>query len=183
MFEALMQHPDILSKLRSEIAREGQPLSIQRLQSGSMPYTYGVVWETLRLYPGLPLNMRECQRNTVLPSGVPMEPKMWVVWSPWVMGRSTKIWGPTAEEFQPERWLTGSSHKSAYEMPVFHGGPRSCLGQNLAVLQLAYVVTELAQGFDFEKVRSGPTLQANSILLEMEGGLPSRVSARSRFCV
>lgn len=46
-------------------------------------------------------------------------------WSSWTMGRSTKIWGPDAKEYQPERWMVGEK-PSATKFPGFHAGPRTC---------------------------------------------------------
>jgi len=62
-----------------------------------------------------------------------------VVYSPYLMGRSSKLWGPTAGVFDPLRWIdpsTGEPVKevSPYKMPVFQAGPRICPGKNVALV-------------------------------------------------
>lgn len=57
-FQALAQHPDILRKLRREILErvgETEPPSYEDLKS--MPYLQHCMKETLRLYPGVPVNV------------------------------------------------------------------------------------------------------------------------------
>jgi cytochrome P450 len=89
------------------------------------------------------------------------------------MSRSTRIWGEDAEDFRPERWLAPSywdsetkgqalpkdhaARKTAFESPVFHAGPRSCLGKQLARIELVFALRELILRFDFSPAwqRSG----------------------------
>lgn len=57
-FQALAQHPDILRKLRLEILErlgEVKPPSYEDLKN--MPYLQHCMNETLRLYPGVPVNV------------------------------------------------------------------------------------------------------------------------------
>ena len=57
-FQALAKHPDILRKLRREILErvgETEPPSYEDLKS--MPYLQHCMKETLRLYPGVPINV------------------------------------------------------------------------------------------------------------------------------
>jgi cytochrome P450 len=49
---------------------------------------------------------------------------------------SKKIWGPTAAEFDPERFMPGKRIPVAY-MP-FAQRPRDCIGRNLAYLEVSW---------------------------------------------
>jgi cytochrome P450 len=68
--------------------------------------------EALRLYPVVPLNGRFANKDTVLPRGGGMDgkspifiPKNTAVdYSVHVMHHRKDIWGPDAEDFNPERW-------------------------------------------------------------------------------
>ena len=64
------------------------------------------------------------------------------------------IWGPDAMTFRPERWLTDSApplgaDKDAY-VP-FSKGPRNCIGQELALLELRMVLAMTVRLFDFKE--------------------------------
>lgn len=125
-----------------------------------------------------------------------------MLWVPWAMGRSFDIWGPDAETFRPERWLSRDGagaagkegggqktkpiiqlQKSAYEFPVFNAGPRSCLGKKLAEVLAVDVLARLISRYQFEEVLDQGTVGGerrvqNSLTLPMEGGLPVRVRVR-----
>ncbi len=111
------------------------------------------------------------------------------------MGRSKSIWGEDADEFRPERWLVGGEEggemtvksMSAFEFPVFNGGPRSCLGKRMAELLAVYVVATLVWRYEFDEVvdgklnlgeKPGERQSQNSLTLPMAGGLPCRVRQR-----
>lgn len=76
---------------------------------------------------------------------------------------------------------------SAYEFPVFNGGPRSCLGKKMAELLAVYVIASLVWKFEFEEAddvhlkvgKEAPARQSqNSLTLPMQGGLPCYVRHR-----
>ena len=117
------------------------------------------------------------------------------------MNRSKTSWGSDADRFRPERWVeedtaaatddqqqsdtTGKKRwkvisKTASEFPVFHGGPRSCLGRKMAELLGVYVIATLIWKFDFEEERdeedARERVSKNSLTLPMEGGLPCYVA-------
>merc|ERR1712019_94271 len=97
------------------------------------------------------------------------------------MGRSKRIWGDDAQEFRPERWLEMQVPKSPYENPVFHAGPRECLGKRLALVEMkALLLTiikemRLTLAVPAEDVR--PDLQ---LTLGMSTGLPCYCEPRAR---
>jgi len=88
----------------------------------SLPYAMAVFYETIRLYPPIPFEIRQCEQATTLPDGTFLPKKAVVVWSLWAMNRSRLTWGEDADVFRPERWLTEDGKlttKSASEFPVF----------------------------------------------------------------
>lgn len=60
------------------------------------------------------------------------------------MHRRADLWGADAESFRPERWEDGQQQLGWQFLP-FNGGPRACLGQRLAMTEVAYVTARLAQ--------------------------------------
>ncbi|CAO1603328.1 hypothetical protein XANCAGTX0491_006916 [Xanthoria calcicola] len=157
----------------------------------SLPYAHSIFTETLRLYPPVPFELKECTVPTTFPDGTWLPEGSAVIWVPWAMGRSRRIWGDDSELFKPERWLglSGSIvlQKSAFEFPVFNAGPRSCLGKKLAELLAVAVLARLIWKYNFSEVLEnveggcgvgGERKSQNSLTLPMEGGLPVRVRLR-----
>ncbi|KAI4162145.1 MAG: hypothetical protein LQ342_004161 [Letrouitia transgressa] len=177
-------------------------LNFETVQPSSLPLTYSIFLESLRLYPPVPLELKECTAPTTFPDGTWLPEGSAVLWVPWAMGRSFDIWGPDAETFRPERWLSRDGagaagkegggqktkpiiqlQKSAYEFPVFNAGPRSCLGKKLAEVLAVDVLARLISRYQFEEVLDQGTVGGerrvqNSLTLPMEGGLPVRVRVR-----
>ncbi len=212
---ALLRHPHNLGPLRHEIITKFstqealETLAVAALQPGQIPYTTATFLESLRLYPPVPFELKQCEKPITLPDGTSLPTGSIIVWCIWSMNRSFSTYGPDALTFNPTRWLDPSSNatgnpslsvllppKPAHEFPVFNGGPRACLGKKMAELMASYVLVRILSEFDFEEVfdhddddsggkgtsTSDPKterLSQNSLTLPMEGGLPCRVRRRS----
>ncbi|KAG9320891.1 hypothetical protein KVV02_005827 [Mortierella alpina] len=141
-------------------------------------YELFLVISALRIYPSVPRNLKLCVADDTLPGGTKIYKGEWITWSSYVMGRSEKIWGPDAKEFKPSRWIN-SEKPSPAKYNVFHLGPRVCLGQQFATVQVQVILGMMLQSFEFELVEPSkePTYGA-SVTLSMDGGLPMRVKRR-----
>jgi cytochrome P450 len=112
----------------------------------------------LRMFPPIANNGRMAIRDTVLPVGggpdgtapLLVTKGTSVIFSVYVMHRRTDLWGPSAEDFQPERWGSDSEHKGrhGWEYLPFLGGPRICPGQKFASTQIIHVLARLAHEFE-----------------------------------
>lgn len=146
----------------------------------SLPYTHAVFNETLRLYPPIPIEIKQALSSTTLPDGTLLPAGCILVWCVWAMNRSHETWGEDADHFRPERWLS-QQNRSAAEFPVFNGGSRLCLGKKMAELVAVQVIASVAWTFDFVPAYEGTERRSKSSLtLPMEGGLPVFVKVRNR---
>jgi cytochrome P450 len=91
--------------------------------------------------------------------------------------------GNDCEEFRSERWLGEDGafrSESPFKYPVFHAGPRVCLGKEMAYIQMKSIIACAFERFSFRFVggdeRPGLVL---SFTLRMKGGLPMQVGKRS----
>ena len=108
-----------------------------------------------------------------------------MLWSAWVMARLPYFWGKDADQFKPERWMNKSKidrRPTAFENPVFHAGPRSCLGQPLARLELTFALMEVLKRFEFEIAWSGSRKRdvGKGLTATMVGGMPVKVRRRRK---
>lgn len=114
-------------------------------------YTNAVINECLRLYPPAPADFRKAVKDDVLPDGTPVPAGTEVQYLAWVMGRLKSRWGPTANEFNPDRWLQEDSKDlpspSSFEWPVFNAGLRKCLGMNMSYLEARLLIVLILQKY------------------------------------
>lgn len=72
------------------------------------------------------------------------------MYSVYAMQRRKDIYGPDADEFRPERWLSDNPAgplRPGWGFLPFNGGPRICIGQQYALTEAAYTVVRLLQTF------------------------------------
>ncbi|KAG8702977.1 hypothetical protein FRC09_004430 [Ceratobasidium sp. 395] len=143
----------IFAKLRAEILDTVGPSACPTFENiREMKYMRAVINEVLRVFPAAPLNNRECVRPTVLESEgtkyfVPAGASC--IFSVHLMHLRKDLWGPDAEEFDPERWLDERYKKYVAPNPFiflpFNAGPRICLGQQFAYNETSFFITRLLQ--------------------------------------
>ncbi|KAG0279545.1 hypothetical protein BGZ96_001932 [Linnemannia gamsii] len=134
-------------------------------------------YETLRMFPALPRNLRLCLKDDILPDGTRIYAGERFTWSPYTMGRSERVWGSDVETFKPSRWLDGEKSSSLKKFNPFHLGPRECIGQGFAVLQATTILG--FKNFEVQLIEPGRSpAYGVGMTLPMIGGLPVRVSRR-----
>ncbi|KAI0547059.1 cytochrome P450 [Xylaria curta] len=157
----LTKHPDILSTVREEVQRElvvdasGVPSVDIANALERLPYLNGVINETLRLYPTVPLTQRVAVRDTQIGQYRIPKGANFIV-SVWAMSRSPLVWGPDSTKFRPDRWITNGKPNYAggassnYQFLTFLHGPRSCIGQGFARAEMRCLLAAMALSYDWE---------------------------------
>lgn len=148
-----------------------------------MNYLQAAISEALRLYPPVPLDSRVAVAEDVLPDGTVVGAGWFADYCAYAMGRMERLWGKDCREFVPERWLDRGGVFAAaeqFQFPVFHGGPRVCLGREMAYLQMKAVAAAVIREFEMEVVRRERPEYKVSLTLKMKGGLPVRLRRRRR---
>ncbi|XP_048541786.1 cytochrome P450 704C1-like [Triticum urartu] len=170
-FYMLCKNPVVQDKVAFEIreyvewAQEDASMEMftARLKQGAidkMHYLHAAITETLRLYPGVPVDGKMADEDDVLPNGQRVIKGDGMNYMIYAMGRMKYLWGEDAEEFRPERWLVNGvfQQESPYKFIAFNAGPRICLGKEFAYRQMKIVAATLIQFFRFrlEDESKGP---------------------------
>lgn len=111
--------------------------------------------EALRLWPTAPAFARSPRETTTIAAGTPhevvMTPDDWALIVLPMAHRDPQAWGPTAEEFDPDRFLPENSRgrmKNVYK--PFGTGERACIGRQFALHEAVLVLARLLHRYDIE---------------------------------
>ncbi|XP_068669472.1 cytochrome P450 714C2-like [Aristolochia californica] len=146
----LAKHPKWQERVRAEIQEVFNGRASDADMTSKMKVLTMIIHETMRLYPVALLIQREARRDMKI--GDLDIPKGLNIWIPTMeLHQNPKLWGPDAQEFNPERFANGVS--GACELPLayipFGVGPRICLGQHFAMVQLKIVLSVILSKFAF----------------------------------
>jgi cytochrome P450 len=93
--------------------------------AGDLSYLDAVVKESMRVLPPVPFQIRVAQRDTKI-FGFHLPQGARVILNTFLTNRMPHAY-PDGDVFRPERWFTTAA-PTAFEFPVFSGGPHSCPG-------------------------------------------------------
>ena len=96
----------------------------------------------------------------------------------WVTQRDPRFF-PDAERFKPERWteeFTNSLPKYAY-FP-FGGGPRACIGNYFAMMEIVLLMATIGQRFRFSVRQEKPVELLPAMSLRPKNGMNVTVQVR-----
>ncbi|KAK3156969.1 hypothetical protein QOZ80_2AG0114460 [Eleusine coracana subsp. coracana] len=186
------KHPEIQAKIYQEVTEATNAsvdtsvdVFVQNLTDealNKMHYLHAVLTETLRLYPSVPLDNKQCFSDDVLPDGSSVSKGDIVFYVPYAMGRMEYLWGKDADVFRPERWLDANGEfqpESPFKFSAFQAGPRICLGKEFAYRQMKIFAAVLLRFFVFRlRDEKASVNYRTMITLHIEGGLHLTATAR-----
>lgn len=130
--------------------------------------TRNVFREVLRLYPPVPMMVRETTRPETF-RGRTVRPGAQVVISPWHLHRHDRLWD-RPDTFDPDRWNaepTRQAARAAY-LP-FSAGPRVCPGAGFAMIEGVLMLALLTRAFRFSPVDPLPVPVAHLTVRSASG--------------
>ncbi|KAJ5940072.1 hypothetical protein N7516_000240 [Penicillium verrucosum] len=155
---ALCQNPNVQSRLRDEIRANlpsvDDPTPISAAAIDNLPYLHAVCNEVLRFHPSVPTTTRKAVRDTSI-VGTHVAKGTTFTMSPRLINRLEELWGPDANEFNPDRFMgpgkanTGGAVNN-YAFLSFLHGPRGCIGQGFAKAELACLLAATVGRFHME---------------------------------
>lgn len=144
----LARDPELAARVRAEAAALTTNGRIAYEDVSKLEVTDAVISETLRLWPTAPGFFRAAREDTTL-GGYPIAAGEWVFVLLLAVHRDPEVWGPDAEEFRPDRWLSGFKPKP-WQFRPFGLGPRSCIGQAFALHEARLVIASLVRDYELE---------------------------------
>ncbi len=161
----LTQHPDVLIRLRSEVQSVlGNERTPAPDRFRALPYTLQVVQESLRLYPPAWIMSRLAHNDDAIgPYTIPAGATALIC--PYLLHRDPAHW-PDPERFDPDRFRPGQDKdRHSYAYLPFGGGPRLCIGNQFALMEMQILLAMLVREFTVEPVPNSRVLPQPLITL------------------
>lgn len=161
IYYLLSKHPKALQRVREEhdnvlghdVSQTASIILEKPHILNQLPYTLAIIKETLRLYPA-DSSPRSGSKDFLLRENGRLFPtegcSVWTITH--AIHRDPLYW-PDRDAFIPERWLVAADdplHPVKGAWRPFEFGPRSCIGQELAMLELRLSLVMAIRKFDFE---------------------------------
>jgi len=157
----LSTEPSVLTRVRAEhtLILGSDPAQVRpRIIAdpsllNRLPYTMAVIKEVLRLFPAVSgTRAGEPNFSVIDDAGRRYPTNGFLVWdNPIVIHRDPTYW-ERPDDFLPERWLVASDdalHPIKGAWRAFSHGPRNCIGQELAMIEMKVIIVMVARTFDF----------------------------------
>ena len=178
----LLKHPEVMSRAQAEADSVlGTDVAVlpSYAQVRKLTYIPQILEETLRLWPTAPGFTRYPFEDTVVGGKYPLAKGSAVLVLTPMLHRDRAIWGPDAEEFNPDHFAPGrmaALPPNAYK--PFGSGQRACIGRQFAMQEATLILGMLLQRFDLMDHR-GYDLKIKETLTIKPDGLRIRVQPRA----
>lgn len=173
----LAAHPEAQARAHAEVNAVLAGREPTADDASALPYLSATLKEAMRLFPPVAALMTRRLTRDVTLGGVRLPARTLVRVTPWLLHRDPRWW-PDALAFQPERFLPGAAEVPRGAYIPFGLGPRVCLGQHFAVLEMTLIAALVLQRFELVPLGSASPKPRMGVTLRPEGGLRLRLAAR-----
>ncbi|KAK9149715.1 hypothetical protein Scep_008472 [Stephania cephalantha] len=173
----LAMHPEWQRRARDEVQQVCASRDLPSKDDVSKLKTLStIVYETLRLYPPAIATIRRAKTDVDLGSyKVPRGTELLIPIL--AVHHDPGLWGQDACEFNPDRFSEGVARAAKHPMAFipFGLGARTCIGQNLAILQAKLAMAVILRRFEFRISSSYQHAPTVLMLLYPQYGAPVTV--------
>lgn len=143
----LATHPDVEQKFHAELDEVLGGRSPDVADMPRLSYTEMIAKEAMRLYPPAYAVGREAVEETEIGGyRVPKGTQLFAF--QWVTQRDPRYFDEP-EAFKPERWAGAGEQIQKYSYFPFGGGPRQCIGNYFAMMEIVLLLATIGQRFRF----------------------------------
>lgn len=148
---SILKNQNIINKLKCEIDVYLDKTNGKFKHSiTKVSYCKYLINEAARLFPPVWICSREAREELHI-DDIIIPQKTQMMFSPLLLHRDSKIWGPTCEEFIPERFENLKEYRNNIYFP-FLIGPENCTGEELAKIEYILGIIALFYNYKLEIV-------------------------------
>jgi cytochrome P450 len=173
----LALYPDWQERVAAEAAEVMGDRAPEFADMARLRCARDVFRETLRLYPPVPMMVREAAcperfRGRQVPRGAQ------VVLSPWHLHRHERLW-ERPDDFDPARYGSENGRACLRRAYIpFSAGPRVCTGAGFAMIEGPLLLAMLVRAFRFEPIAERPAMPVAHLTVRGRDGIWLRVARR-----
>ena len=156
-FLYFIEHPEIQTKCRQQIVETTGERQVQLSDRNQLPYIEATIQEVLRLSNVVPLGVpRTNVKRDIYIDGFRIPKKTLILANLYSAHTDPNYW-ENPFEFNPARFLDKQGHllKADAFIPL-SAGPRNCIGESLARMELFLFISILLQRVRFERDDNAP---------------------------
>lgn len=148
----LIRHPEIMKKVQNELEEVvGLKRMVQESELSHLKYLEMVVKEVFRLHPPAPLLIPHQPLKDCIVNDFHIPKMSRVIVNAWAIGRDPCAW-TDAHKFFPERFIGSKVDVKGnhFELIPFGSGRRGCVGIQMGLLKVHFVLAQLLHCFDWK---------------------------------
>ncbi|XP_055920879.1 probable cytochrome P450 4ac1 [Eupeodes corollae] len=170
---------DIQEKCYAEVSQLDDLQSLNVFDFNKMEYLECVIKETLRLYPSVPFITRESVEETII-NGIILPKSAQINIFPFHIHRDPRHF-PDPLKFDPNRFLPqNTTNRHPYAFIPFSAGPRNCIGQKFAMLEIKVLLANIIKQYELLPVtRENDIVFENGIVLRTKQDVKIKVKRRN----
>ncbi|CAI9540737.1 unnamed protein product [Staurois parvus] len=170
----LARHPEYQDKCREEIReliKEKDTSHLDWDDLSQLPFTTMCIKESLRLHPPVTAVSRQCTEDIALPDGRVIPKGNICLISIYGTHHNPAVW-PNPEVYDPYRFdPEKAQERSSHAFVPFSAGPRNCIGQNFAMVEMKVVLALTLLNFKVNLDQTKTVRRKPELILRAEGGL------------
>lgn len=177
-FFILSQRPEILARIRDEVAEVVGDGPVEFAHTRALPFTRNVFREVLRLYPPVSFITRIATEDMEL--GPEKAPRgSLIVISPWLIQRHRRFW-KKPDRFDPDRFSPAREKnvRPGTYLP-FGLGPRVCTGASFATAESVLILASLSRRYDFRTMNPKRIMPVGKLTTRPRDPVRIKVARRS----
>jgi cytochrome P450 len=174
----LSRHPEVDAKLLEELDRVLGGRAPAATDLPKLPYTEMVIREAIRLYPPGPSFAREPVEDVTIGGYMVREGSIVLV-NTYALQRDPRFYADDPERYDPERFAPGWEERiPRYAYLPFGGGPRVCIGNGFAMMEVRLILATVAQHYKLSLESSEEIKPVQLVTLRPSGPVRMRLERR-----
>src|SRR6202789_4059987 len=159
----LSSRPDCLKRVRQEIDSVLGDAPLNHSDVPKLEFTTQVIQEGLRLYPPFWMIDRMAVADDRV-GDIAISAGSTVIVYVYGAHHAPRYW-PDPETFDTDRFIKGNEkQRTPFTYLPFGGGPRGCIGNHYAMLQILMILSDLLRKYDFP-LAPGQTIEARPMVI------------------